>query len=410
MRLTDRQFLPSAVTSTDLIHVVVTGDTFDSPQGSSYKVALGSVIADLVPEDIHVTGFTFNQSNYDISIQQNGIPPFTQNLGILATDVTVTGGTYNPNTGIVTFYKNSGGTFDVSGFTTGYTDFYVTSGSFNQTTKELTLTKNGGPAIPAITGITDNYTNSATTTATVGGIASGSTFDNKSMKEMWDLLLYPFQPPQFTSFSRTGILSEYELGRPVSALTETFSWITSYSGNVSANTITIQQRTPTIVTLVSGYTNSGSFPISLIGQQVISASTTQSLELYRITGTNTNGTPFTSSITRTWKPRWYYGKNINPTLTNAQITGLTGTSLVTSVVNTSVSIGASVSPEYLYFAIPSGLTQPSVFLINDSSGSNIPTETPLTVQFNNLYGILIGYKLYRSTYPVSGSIIVYIKS
>jgi hypothetical protein len=307
MKLTERELLTSAVTSSDLIHIVLPNDYTQSPEGSSYKVDLGKVIDDLVPNSV-------------------------------------------------------------------------------------------------------TYTNSATTTTTVGGIVSGTTFLNQTMSEMWTSLLYPFQPPQFTSFSRTGILSEYELGRPVSAATETFTWNTSFSTNVSANTITIQQITPSSVTLGSGLLNDGSEIINLGSQQTISASTTGTLELYRITGTNTKGTTFTSSISRTWKPRWYYGKNINTSLTNAQITGLTGTSLVTSVVNTSVSIGASASPEYLYFAIPSGLTQPSVFLINDSSGSNIPTETPLTVQFNNLYGILMGYKLYRSTNPVAGSIIVYIKS
>jgi hypothetical protein len=43
------------------------------------------------------------------------------------TDMVVTGGTYDINTGIVTFTNNSGGTFDVSGFTSGMTDSYTTT-------------------------------------------------------------------------------------------------------------------------------------------------------------------------------------------------------------------------------------------------------------------------------------------
>jgi hypothetical protein len=42
-RLTDRQFSPSAVTLNDLIHIVVTGDTSQSPEGSSFKVTLQDV-------------------------------------------------------------------------------------------------------------------------------------------------------------------------------------------------------------------------------------------------------------------------------------------------------------------------------------------------------------------------------
>jgi hypothetical protein len=43
------------------------------------------------------------------------------------TDMTVTGGTYDANTGIVTFTNNSGGTFQVTGFTSGMTDSYTTT-------------------------------------------------------------------------------------------------------------------------------------------------------------------------------------------------------------------------------------------------------------------------------------------
>jgi len=41
-------------------------------------------------------------------------------------DSYITGGTYNPTNGIATFTNNTGGTFDVSGFLTGYTNYYTT--------------------------------------------------------------------------------------------------------------------------------------------------------------------------------------------------------------------------------------------------------------------------------------------
>lgn len=43
------------------------------------------------------------------------------------------------------------------------------------------------------------YTNPLPTPEKVGGIAQGSTFSNKTMKEMWDLLLYPELYPQLTT-------------------------------------------------------------------------------------------------------------------------------------------------------------------------------------------------------------------
>lgn len=81
--------------------------------------------------DTFVTGMTFNNGNYNLSIIRNDGISFTQNLSILATDMTVTGGTYNINTGIVTFTNNSGGTFNVTGFTSGMTDSYTTGATLS---------------------------------------------------------------------------------------------------------------------------------------------------------------------------------------------------------------------------------------------------------------------------------------
>ena len=63
-------------------------------------------------------------------------------MSILASDVKVTGGTYDINTGIVTFTNNSGGTFNVTGFTSGMTDTFVTGGTLNGGT--LTLNRQSG--------------------------------------------------------------------------------------------------------------------------------------------------------------------------------------------------------------------------------------------------------------------------
>ena len=123
----------------------------------------GSVsISGFLSADTYVTGFTFNNSNYDLTISQNnGLPSLTQNLGILASDVNVTGGTYNPNNGIATFYNNAGGSFQVSGFLTGFTDIYVTSGTYNPNNGNLTLTRTDSVNV-VVTGFTDYYVTGGT--------------------------------------------------------------------------------------------------------------------------------------------------------------------------------------------------------------------------------------------------------
>jgi hypothetical protein len=76
-RLTDR-VIASGVTPNDLIHIVITGDTSQDSNGSSYKATIQQVFDSY--EDIFVTGGTYLNGN-------------------------------------VTFTNNSGGTFNVTGFT-----------------------------------------------------------------------------------------------------------------------------------------------------------------------------------------------------------------------------------------------------------------------------------------------------
>ena len=66
--------------------------------------------------------------------------------GGTGTDTFLTGGTYNNSTGTLSLERNdSGSTINITGFTTGATeDTYVTGVTYNQLTKELTLGLNDG--------------------------------------------------------------------------------------------------------------------------------------------------------------------------------------------------------------------------------------------------------------------------
>jgi hypothetical protein len=90
------------------------------------------------------------------------------------TDVFVSGGTYDNNTGTATFTNTLGGTFSVSGFTTGGTsgtDVYVTGGTFDKNTETITFTNSTGGTF-SVTGLTDFFVSGGTYSA--GTI----TFDN----------------------------------------------------------------------------------------------------------------------------------------------------------------------------------------------------------------------------------------
>jgi hypothetical protein len=138
--LTDRT-LATGVTITDLIHIVVTGDTSQNPAGSSFKATMGQVLDLINP-------------------------------------TTITGGTYNPITGDITFTNSSGGTFVVTGLVTGYTNTAVTAFTYNNS-NSFTIFENDGStysaSINVVTGltingdlnVTSNTTLSATTASTL---------------------------------------------------------------------------------------------------------------------------------------------------------------------------------------------------------------------------------------------------
>jgi|LakMenE01Jun11ns_1017448.scaffolds.fasta_scaffold9959649_18 hypothetical protein len=117
--------------------VVLNGDLIFS--GGSV-VGDGDIYNISLPEfDTKISGLTY--SGDTLTIYQNDGSTYSTTI-VSSTDITVTGGTYNPTTGTATFYDNNGGNFDVNGFLTGYTDVKVSGLTYSGNT--LTLTQTDG--------------------------------------------------------------------------------------------------------------------------------------------------------------------------------------------------------------------------------------------------------------------------
>lgn len=145
--------------STDIF---VTGGTFDNnTETLTLKRNDGNDVIITGFTDIYTTGLTFDNGTYQLTISRNDGVSFSQDLSIFAGDLYVTGGTYNPSNGTATFTNNSGGTFNVTGFLTGFTDIYVTGGTFDNNTDTLTLNRTDGNNV-TITGFTDYYVTGGT--------------------------------------------------------------------------------------------------------------------------------------------------------------------------------------------------------------------------------------------------------
>lgn len=189
-----------------------------------------------------VDGFTFNQSTYDLTIELNTGVDYTQNLSILASDVTITGGTYNPQNGVVTFTNNTGGTFSVTGFSTNYTDIYTTGSTFNPITKVATFNR------------TDNntYTLNLSALTTTDVFVTGGTYSNGTTT---------FTNNTGGTFTVTG----FSTSNATNFTGGTVTGATNFTGGLTANTIsaTTYFNLPTDIRVTGGTFNNNTKTLSL---------------------------------------------------------------------------------------------------------------------------------------------------
>jgi hypothetical protein len=187
----------SAITPTTLIHVVWTGDTTDSPEGSSFKAELQQLSSIFSGSSTPFTGGTVTGS----TIFTNGLTATTISAATyqnLPTDIRVTGATYSNNT--FTYTNNTGGTFNTTfNVVTGLTvngDLTITGtttiGSISATTYQnlpvsgltagsnISLVNNNGNYTISVTGVTggasiDPYNNGGSGTTISWNVSGVST-------------------------------------------------------------------------------------------------------------------------------------------------------------------------------------------------------------------------------------------
>ena len=187
-------------------YILTSGNTINNAASGIYSTTISATTYQNLPIDIRVTGGTYNAGTATFTNNTGGTfnvtgfstggsftgctvtgaTNFTNGLSAttisattyfnLPTDVRVTGGTYS--SGTATFTNNTGGTFNVTGFSTGTTlGTYLTGASYSNNV--LTFTTNSGTSstvtINTKTGLTVNGNITITgTSALNGGITSTS--------------------------------------------------------------------------------------------------------------------------------------------------------------------------------------------------------------------------------------------
>jgi len=327
-------------------------------QLSAYTVNLSS----LVVSDIYVTAMTFNNNVLTLK-QTQGTAPISQLIDNLS-GLTVTGNVYT-NTISATTYQNLP------------LDIYVTGGTYNPSTGVLVLTKNNVVDGYSITGFTTQFTGGTVTGAT--NFTAGLTANTISATTYYNLPVSGLTAGN--NISITGSNGNYTIaftGTTGSNFTGgTVTGATQFTNGVTANTIsaTTYQNLP-----ISGLTAGANISI------------TGSNGNYTIIFTGTTGSNFTGG-TVSGATNFTGGVTANTlTVNGVRITGDTFTTAGT--YNSSTSIITFTKNDGTNYTV-SGLTgvttafthSSNVLTISRSNASN------LTATINTLTGLTINGNL-----------------
>jgi hypothetical protein len=264
-------------------------------------------------------------------------------------------------------------------------------------------------ALEADAGGSTNYTNATPMPEAVGGYDAGTTFDSVQFSDLMDGLLYPYQSPAFTAFAISGQATTVEVGTTVSG-TKTFTWSTSNSANVAANSLSIADESGP---LQNGLADDGSEAIAVGSVQ----RTTPGTYTWTIAGMNTNTPPaaFDRDFSITWLWKVYAGTSVSATLNEAEIEGLSDYATLT---NSAVRTYVLSAGGYKYLAIPASFTAPSSFK-DEATGFNVPMADSsddaaysgaanglsyATVSVTNAQSQVTTYRVYRTKNTVGAAL------
>lgn len=225
-------------------------------------------------------------------------------------------------------------------------------------------------------GLKVTYSNSSPTPATFGGIKAGTTFENVSVEDMFNKLLYPYQSPSIASLSLSP--SDTKIKLPATFELKSITHKETNIGNISGN-LTLK-RGSTVV-------KSGIAPSSTDSTIIVSDTVklTTSGVTYTLSGTDTEKKSFSKNVTINTYYTSYYGVSTAEIVSNELIVNLIDTNSASLKGTKTVAI--SESAKYIWF-----ITTQTINSIT-SGGFAVP-YTLVNSSFSYNGG---SYKCYRTT-------------
>lgn len=229
------------------------------------------------------------------------------------------------------------------------------------------------------------YTNVEPTISALGGIGVGNTFEEKTMQEMFDMLLYPYMSPSISlSTNPNGSVREY--GNNIGSIVLNAN-VTKKSNDI----VKIEYYKNGSLIHINGMPSSESSTDSYTDSTGINNTTTYIAKVYDDKSSNS------SSITHTYVYPYYYGVGLS-NLIPTQI------KLLTKNIKTKSNTTITTSPndEVYYFACPKSYGLLSDIL--DQNGFSIIGDYMIrTEDFICLDGTTQQYYVYEFAYVVNST-------
>lgn len=241
------------------------------------------------------------------------------------------------------------------------------------------------------------YTNNLPTPRRIGGVPKGSTFDNASLKSLFNLLFYGADEPYFSTFN-INYKVVYEVGELITNESKQAFWGLNNTELLEVNSINIKYKNENIL-VGENLQNSGSY--TFISPEILF--TTETKVEFTISGNTTTENEFEYLFSFYYKHRIYIGSNDLEVVTQEDIKLLQLTNL-TDTIEGKYSIDAS---GYKWVCYPKSFGLKLNFKDLETD-IDIEMQDAVTVVLTNIYGVVIEYFCHRSFNKLGASIQVLI--
>lgn len=232
------------------------------------------------------------------------------------------------------------------------------------------------------------YSNSKPTPFAVGGIKKGSTFQNMTMEQMWNKLLYPYVSPAINSLDTTK--KTYLIGESTGD-TITISWSTSEHDSIKADTMKL--------TLDNQILANGNIPKN--GNQRFTITPirldNQGTKSITLSFKDIQNNNISRRVDITWLNTLYYGCSSKQQIDANDVTSFTKKNVNSFPADYNFPAGG-----YKYLVYPA--SWPDIKkAINPQSSFDVPYEKVSNITITSGTGISQVYKVYRTFNVLNGS-------